>query len=262
MKAKDIIHDEKDLKDSKAEEDISEEELSDEDLASDENDSDADNEDEEIEDEDDGEDSNEKSGWADAMSKVLNSAKSSEPTQVVLSKARKDSDVKSKIGAPTEEGEEAKEESEKAPTKLKQSLVRSKKLAIERVGRQTPHVVRDKAREKALNKIATKGVVQLFNAVKKQQVDLKKDLTSVGKSIRKTEQVYKSLDKDSFLENVLGAKKTSAKGKAVIPSTPVVEDEPMEITETESSKTWSVLRDDFMLGAKMKDWDKNSDSEG
>ena len=25
--------------------------------------------------------------------------------------------------------------------------------------------------------------------------------------------------------------------------------------------SWSVLRDDFMMGAKMKDWDKQSDGE-
>ena len=29
-----------------------------------------------------------------------------------------------------------------------------------------------------------------------------------------------------------------------------------------SDPAWSVLREDFMMGAKMKDWDKDSDSEG
>ena len=33
--------------------------------------------------------------------------------------------------------------------------------------------------------------------------------------------------------------------------------EPMDDTETaENSAAWSILRDDFMMGAKMKDWDK------
>lgn len=29
----------------------------------------------------------------------------------------------------------------------------------------------------------------------------------------------------------------------------------------EEKPTWSVLRDDFMMGAAMKDWDKDSDGE-
>lgn len=30
----------------------------------------------------------------------------------------------------------------------------------------------------------------------------------------------------------------------------------------EEHPSWSVLRDDFMMGASMKDWDKESDDEG
>lgn len=30
---------------------------------------------------------------------------------------------------------------------------------------------------------------------------------------------------------------------------------------TEEKPAWSVLRDDFMMGATMKDWDKESDTE-
>nr|ACO14627.1 RRP15-like protein [Caligus clemensi] len=216
-------------------------------------------------DEGDEEEGDEKSGWADAMAKVLKSAKASGPTQVVLSKARKDSEVKSKI-IPEGKSEEKTEVKVPPPSKLKQSVIRSRKLALESIGRQKPHVVRDKVKEKSLNKIATKGVVQLFNAVKKQQVDLKKELTSVGKSIRKTEKVYQSLDKESFLESVLGAKSHQKTGKhkeeIQKPQEETME-EPMDLVLEEScSKNWSVLRDDFMIGAKMKDWDKNSDSEG
>lgn len=32
--------------------------------------------------------------------------------------------------------------------------------------------------------------------------------------------------------------------------------------EAEEKPAWSVLRDDFMMGASMKDWDKESDEEG
>lgn len=35
-----------------------------------------------------------------------------------------------------------------------------------------------------------------------------------------------------------------------------------DTTCTEDSETWNILRDDYMMGAKMKDWDKaDSDDE-
>lgn len=33
------------------------------------------------------------------------------------------------------------------------------------------------------------------------------------------------------------------------------------VKEEEQEPAWSVLRDDFMMGATMKDWDKESDGE-
>ena len=30
----------------------------------------------------------------------------------------------------------------------------------------------------------------------------------------------------------------------------------------DAKPTWSILRDDFMMGAKMKDWDKEDDDDG
>jgi len=38
--------------------------------------------------------------------------------------------------------------------------------------------------------------------------------------------------------------------------------EPMDDTEqAENSAAWSILRDDFMMGAKMKDWDKQTSDD-
>ena len=34
-----------------------------------------------------------------------------------------------------------------------------------------------------------------------------------------------------------------------------------EDEEPTENSTWSILRDDYMLGAKLKDWDKESDGE-
>lgn len=32
--------------------------------------------------------------------------------------------------------------------------------------------------------------------------------------------------------------------------------------KSEEGPEWNILRDDFMMGASMKDWDKESDGEG
>ena len=34
----------------------------------------------------------------------------------------------------------------------------------------------------------------------------------------------------------------------------------IEVKEEDDDGTWSVLKDNFMMGAKMRDWDKDSDS--
>ena len=43
-----------------------------------------------------------------------------------------------------------------------------------------------------------------------------------------------------------------------------IKDESISLEESgENESTWNVFRDDFMMGAKMKDWDKeDSDSDG
>ena len=100
----------------------------------------------------------------------------------------------------------------------------------------------------------------------------------------------KSVDREGFLEMVSGQKRKAPKAdsdsttgdkKVSILITPwmyrfsylsimiwrflfqvknEVKDEPDDEDE-ENESTWKILRDDFMMGAKMKDWDKESDSE-
>ena len=49
-----------------------------------------------------------------------------------------------------------------------------------------------------------RGVVQLFNAVRKQQKDIDEKLSQVGSSIRKREKVMKSVSKGAFLDMLKG----------------------------------------------------------
>ena len=184
------------------------------------------------------------------MHKVLAMGKNSEKPVSVLSKAKKDN-VKTKAGE-TVVGEDGVE-------KVFEPLAvrKARKKEIDMIGRVMPNVLERNA-EKALSRIATKGVVQLFNAVRDHQKDMKVKLKEAGGSFRKQEKVYKSLDKGSFVEMLTGKKmsKSAAEGPSSKKAKIEVKDE-----EPSENSTWSILRDDYMLGAKLKDWDKESDGE-
>jgi len=200
---------------------------------------------------DDEEDEDEEgnSGWADAMHKVLAMGKNSDKPVSVLSKAKKDN-VKTKSGD-TVVGENGEQ-------KIFEPLAvrKARKKEIDMIGRVMPNVLERNA-EKALSRIATKGVVQLFNAVRDHQKDMKVKLKEAGGSFRKQEKVYKSLDKGSFVEMLTGKKMSkSSEGPSSKKAKIEVKDE-----EPSENSTWSILRDDYMLGAKLKDWDKESDGE-
>ena len=60
--------------------------------------------------------------------------------------------------------------------KLKASIRHAQKKELEEKGRSKPDITKDRAKEKILCKLATKGVVQLFNAVREQQKSIKTQL--------------------------------------------------------------------------------------
>lgn len=85
-----------------------------------------------------------------------------------------------------------------------------------------------------MNKIATKGVIQLFNAVRTQQKDLDTKLKK-AKTENQVEKIQSKVSTGSFLDLMK----------------PKVKPE-----DGEKDQKWGVLKDDFMMGAKVKDWDK------
>merc|ERR1711874_448666 len=141
---------------------------------------------------------------------------------------------------------------EKKPESL--AVVRAKKKELDSIGRRMPDV-KNRSTEKMLSKIATRGVVQLFNAVKDHQKSVKTQLTEAGKSFSKREKVYKNIDKDKFLDVLAGKTSNHAEPPAKKPKQEIVK------KEEEDEDGWNILRDDFMMGAKMRDWDKESDEE-
>ena len=167
----------------------------------------------------------------------------------MLSKAKKDN-VKKKVGELVE--------GENGEQKVLEPLAvrKARKKEIDSIGRVMPSVL-ERNTEKALSRTATRGVVQLFNAVRDHQKDMKVKLKEAGGSFRKQEKVYKSLDKSSFVEMLTGKKMSKSSDE---PSSKKAKIEVKDEEPTEKS-TWSILRDDYMLGAKLKDWDKESDGE-
>lgn len=120
--------------------------------------------------------------------------------------------------------------------------------------RVKPNIL-DKDRERTLSKIATRGVVQLFNSVRMQQKDIDEKLKEAGPLERKRENVMKSIDKRAFLDVLMDKKSQPVDGE--------VKDETKQENKgkTQTDSTWNVLRDDFMMGAKLKDWDKEIEEE-
>lgn len=106
-----------------------------------------------------------------------------------------------------------------------------------------------------MSKIATKGVVQLFNAVKAQQKDISNKLQEAGPLEVRKEKVMKNIDKRAFLDVLMGEKSTNVElEEAAKTAKPKKEN-------NDKDKTWSVLKDDFMMSAKLKDWDKELEEE-
>lgn len=104
-------------------------------------------------------------------------------------------------------------------------------------------------------------------------------MEEAGASERKRDKVLKSVDKNSFLDILMGPTKSIHVGRTVEKKEPKVISLGIcsccnfqafcfnqEEDNSEKAPIWSVLRDDFMMGdGKLKDWDKeqeNDDSDG
>ncbi|KAF5914037.1 hypothetical protein HPG69_010196 [Diceros bicornis minor] len=126
-------------------------------------------------------------GWADAMAKILNKkTPRTKPTILVKNK-----------------------ELEKEKEKLKQERLErrkqlDKKREWEMMCRVKPDVVKDKETERNLQRIATRGVVQLFNAVQKHQKNVDEKVKEAGSSIRKRAKLISTVSKKDFISVLRG----------------------------------------------------------
>ncbi|KAF7271858.1 RRP15-like protein [Rhynchophorus ferrugineus] len=194
--------------------------------------------------------------WADSIAKILNTKKPKRKKTLVLSKAKKLTDQKKRkvteiYEIATADGQIKKEVVEAKEGPKEETKLRKKRRELPQL-RIKPDIL-EKDRERTLQKIATKGVVQLFNAVKTQQTDISRQLEEAGPLEVRKEKVLKNIDKRAFLDVLMGEKSDTIQKQPI---------NPPKTTKNESKQpTWSVLRNDFMLSAKMKDWDKNLEEE-
>ena len=204
--------------------------------------------------------------WADAMSKVLKLGTKSKQPIGILSKAKKDNLVKKakKEKSKGDEDSSSSSDEEGLPVSVTEGLLRAKKFMLESRNRVKPSILK-KPKERGLVKVATKGVVQLFNAVREQQKNVKIQIEQAG-SASKRDKVYQNIDKSDFmavLEGKRPAYNPIVYGKNAMVKKPKLEetkeetkDEIESEDEKDDSSTWSALRQNFMVDSKLKDWDK------
>ena len=203
-------------------------------------------------------------GWADSIAKVLNTTKPKTKKTLVLSRAKKikpaDKDkIQSDYGFEVDgEIKEEKLTEEELEASLKQA--KNQKLEL----RVKPSW-KDIERERALRKIATKGVVQLFNAVRIQQKDLQNQLEEAGPLDSRKEAVLNNINKRKFLDVLMSGKRAKSEHVDNPVKNENVKDESGSSDNDHDSdrkkSEWSVLRDDFMTNKKIKHWDEEDDSE-
>lgn len=123
--------------------------------------------------------------------------------------------------------------------------------------------VRDRTREQTLKKVATKGVVQLFNAVQNQQRSLKQQVQA-EKIDSKREDILNNINKKNFLNVLMGG------AKSMLIDNPVKKEKCDDDDEEErpakrvtKESTWNVLKDNFVNSTAKGSvaWDEDDEDE-
>ena len=101
-------------------------------------------------------------------------------------------------------------------------------------------------RERTHRRVATRGVVALFNAISQHQNKPETESTTKGHSAFEKDNSVKKLTKHGFLDMI----KSKAKSKTM---------EEEKATPELAAPRWNAMRDDFMMDSK-KNWDQESSS--
>uniref|UniRef100_A0A4W5JDM0 RRP15-like protein n=1 Tax=Hucho hucho TaxID=62062 RepID=A0A4W5JDM0_9TELE len=179
-------------------------------------------------------DTNPNVGWAEAMAKILQKKTPESKPSILLKNKQLD---------------KMKEKEKKEYLERKKQT--DKKRAWEMMCREKPDFIKDRENERNLQRVSTRYIhTCLFNAVRKHQKTVDEKVKEAGGSERKKAKLLSSVSKKDFINVLRGTEG----GSMVVTKT--------ERQTVKEKPAWSVLRDDFMMGASMKDWDKESDEEG
>lgn len=223
-------------------------------------------------------------GWADSILKVLKTTKPETQNKTVLARAKNsqaavriqktkgskkpefDFEIdKSVARKENEEDDDDDEDVKPEASALDAQLTKQQRKNVPLQLRVKPSY-RDMERERTLRKVATRGTVQFFNAVRIQQKDLQQQLEEAGPLDSRQDAVLNNINKRKFLDVLMSGKR--AKSTAIDNSVKKEEQESDDDDDEEEEgpsapgkkkSEWSVLREDFMTNKKIKHWDEEDD---
>ncbi|EDV42117.1 uncharacterized protein Dana_GF17827 [Drosophila ananassae] len=237
----------------------------------------------------DGSDVEGNAGWADSILKVLKTTKPETQNKTVLARAKNSqgsvrsqkakSAKKPEYDFEIEKGEVKDEDKDEDEDDEEDVKPESSALDAQLTKQQRKNVplqlrvkpsYRDMERERTLRKVATRGVVQFFNAVRIQQKDLQQQLEDAGPLDSRQDAVLNNINKRKFLDVLMSGKR--AKSTAIDNAVKKEEDDSDEDDEEDEDQTglsskgkkkseWNVLREDFMTNKKIKHWDEEDEED-
>ncbi|EDW42127.1 RRP15-like protein [Drosophila sechellia] len=222
-------------------------------------------------------------GWADSIQKVLKTTKPKTQKKTVLARAKKsqaavrfqkagtnkkpgfDFEIeKADVNEEDEDDNDDDDEDEKPQASaLDATLTKQQRKNVPLQLRVKPSF-QDMERERTLRKVATRGVVQFFNAVRIQQKDLQQQLEEAGPLDSRQDAVLNNINKRKFLDVLMSGKrsKSTPVDNAVKKEEQETDDDDDDESSSGKKKSeWSVLREDFMTNKKIKHWDEEDDDE-
>jgi hypothetical protein len=183
------------------------------------------------------------SGMANAMTRILCSNQKQGPS-VVLSKTKTPLQVMT-------------EKEKKQQTEFSEKVRRNREKRLSAM--VIPEIsAREIERERTHRRIATRGIVALFNAIAKhqqQQTNATTTTTTSSEEIASKKKETK-LTKTAFLEKI---KQTAVNRNKSLDERNTITAKKNETVTTKESK-WNALKDDYMMDSK-KNWDEESSSE-
>jgi len=215
-------------------------------------------------------------GLGAVMSSIL---KTQKKTGVILSKAKKDYEVRQKERGSDDDEFEVVEEGgnikkvkkdikNKEPatsTRIeteKEIMLRRKEW--ENMNRMWPDVQADREKERKLRILATQGVVQLLGAIDKHAKSVNKKLSEARGELQR-DKVLETTGKEAFMEVLRqeGEKVNKSNSQTSEIKTEMKEepDERISLLPEAKKPKWGVLADNFYKEPTLDGWDKESDEE-